>query len=260
MKSFAFLGGAFDPIHIGHLRILIALNEIFNYTKLFIMPYAVSPTAKASIADVPSRLAMAELALKGYNNFALEKIEAAYANRGDIMQGDTIDANTKEVTANYTVDTLTQLRQLHGNDCHFSFIVGDDVYASLDEWHQWQSLFNLTNILVINRHDTSPSAAVISNEKGKIISKQIDATKLSNPNNSSKYSQDINQVHQVNDMLNPCDEFISCPNGGIIKVKLPVLDISSSDIRAKLAAGEDTSFLVPPQVFEYIKINQLYRG
>ena len=254
MKSFAFLGGAFDPIHIGHLRILIALNEIFNYTKLFIMPYAVSPTAKSPLADVPSRLAMVELALKGYNNFALETVEAS-----NIVEGDPMQDSTNEATANYTINTLIQLRQLYGNDCHFSFIVGDDVYASLDEWHQWQSLFNLTNILVINRYNTSPSTAVVSNEKGKIIHEQIDATKLSNPIKSSKHSQDINQINQADDTLNPYDGFISRSNGSIIKVKLPVLDISSSDIRAKLAAGEDISFLVTPQVFEYIKINQLYK-
>ena len=42
-------------------------------------------------------------------------------------------------------------------------------------------------------------------------------------------------------------------------VPLPMLDISASDIRARVAAGRDISQLVPAEVARYIDQHQLYR-
>ena len=43
-------------------------------------------------------------------------------------------------------------------------------------------------------------------------------------------------------------------------VPLPMLDISSTDIRARVAAGQDISRLVPPGVARYIETHGLYRS
>ncbi len=43
-------------------------------------------------------------------------------------------------------------------------------------------------------------------------------------------------------------------------VPLAMLDISSTDIRARVAAGQDISQLVPPQVARYIDQHQLYKS
>ncbi len=43
-------------------------------------------------------------------------------------------------------------------------------------------------------------------------------------------------------------------------VPLPMLEISATDIRARVAAGRDISHLVPPEVARYIETNRLYRG
>ncbi len=43
-------------------------------------------------------------------------------------------------------------------------------------------------------------------------------------------------------------------------VPLPMLDISSTDIRARVAAGQDISALVPPAVAGYIETHRLYRA
>ena len=43
-------------------------------------------------------------------------------------------------------------------------------------------------------------------------------------------------------------------------VPLPMLDVSSTDIRAEVAAGHDISEVVPPQVARYIETHGLYRA
>ncbi|MFA5316323.1 MAG: nicotinate-nucleotide adenylyltransferase [Dehalococcoidales bacterium] len=46
----------------------------------------------------------------------------------------------------------------------------------------------------------------------------------------------------------------------IILLDKPLVDISATDIRRRVARGEVISQLVPPQVAQYIKENGLYRG
>lgn len=43
-------------------------------------------------------------------------------------------------------------------------------------------------------------------------------------------------------------------------VPLPMLDISATDIRARIATGQDISQLVPPEVARYIETHRLYRS
>ena len=43
-------------------------------------------------------------------------------------------------------------------------------------------------------------------------------------------------------------------------VPLPMLDISATELRRRIAAGEDFSSLVPPQVARYIDSHRLYRA
>lgn len=40
--------------------------------------------------------------------------------------------------------------------------------------------------------------------------------------------------------------------------KIPVIDVSSTQIREDISAGKDISALVPPKVYDYIKENHLY--
>lgn len=45
-----------------------------------------------------------------------------------------------------------------------------------------------------------------------------------------------------------------------VLLPLPPMAVSASDIRARVAAGQDISALVPPEVARYIEINGLYRA
>lgn len=49
------------------------------------------------------------------------------------------------------------------------------------------------------------------------------------------------------------------PDGRATPVPMAPLDISASDIRARLARGEDVSALLPPGVLDYIRRHGLYR-
>jgi nicotinate-nucleotide adenylyltransferase len=44
------------------------------------------------------------------------------------------------------------------------------------------------------------------------------------------------------------------------RLRLPTMDVSATDIRARAAAGQDIGALVPPAVAHYIHQHRLYRG
>ena len=48
--------------------------------------------------------------------------------------------------------------------------------------------------------------------------------------------------------------------GSVCKMQIPLLEVSSSAIRKKLHAGQDTTYLLPAGVPDYIRAKRLYMG
>jgi len=48
------------------------------------------------------------------------------------------------------------------------------------------------------------------------------------------------------------------PGGGVFTLAQPLLEVSSSEIRAMLVAGRDPRFLLPDGVMEYISDHALF--
>ena len=47
---------------------------------------------------------------------------------------------------------------------------------------------------------------------------------------------------------------------GFRRIDLPMMDISSTDVRERVAAGQPIDALVPPAIARYIETNRLYQG
>lgn len=156
MTSYAFLGGAFDPIHIGHTKTLTEIAHRISFTKLSILPYNISPTSKLPVVDTAKRFAMTQLAVKSLEVMGEKSI-------------DIQDIDIKRNTPAYTYDSLAELRGIYGDACHISFIIGDDCYATLNSWHRWDELCDLANLLVITRDNTRPTQQVMDHEKQRQV-------------------------------------------------------------------------------------------
>lgn len=138
------LGGTFDPIHFGHLRLAEEAREALGLQQIAFIP-AGRPPHRATPASSPEhRLAMTRLALAGNTTFMSDDGEVASPGKS------------------YTVLTLERLRAQHGTDRPLVLILGADAFQGLMRWHRWSELFELAHIAVANRpgyaHHAVPSS------------------------------------------------------------------------------------------------------
>ncbi|MEE9424569.1 MAG: nicotinate-nucleotide adenylyltransferase [Methylococcales bacterium] len=128
----AVLGGSFDPIHIGHLRIAIEVRDQFQADEVRLIPCGLPPHRDPFIASADQRLQMLELAIENEPALLVD------------------DREIRQSRMSYTVDTLTDLRQEIGQQS-LCLIIGADAYQQLDTWHQWTQLLNLAHLVVVQR-------------------------------------------------------------------------------------------------------------
>ncbi len=127
------LGGTFDPIHLGHLRLAEEAREALGLERVRLIPAGDPPHRAAPRCAAADRLAMVRLAAAG--NPALE------VDDGEVL------ARRKS----YTVSTLERLRAELGAQCPLVLILGADAFAGLPAWHRWQELIGLAHFAVATR-------------------------------------------------------------------------------------------------------------
>lgn len=151
MKRIAILGGTFDPVHIGHLRVALEAAEALD-TPVRLMPAHVPPHRPAPRASPAQRVAMLRAALTGQ----------------DRLQLDTRELDRAEPS--YTVDTLRQMRVEFGAVQPLILLLGADAFAGLPTWHHWRALFDLAHIVVLTR--PGHSGALPAELAGEIASRR----------------------------------------------------------------------------------------
>jgi nicotinate-nucleotide adenylyltransferase len=132
------LGGTFDPIHHGHLRIAQEALEQCDLAQVRLVPCGTPPHRPAPNAASKSRWEMVRLALNGHPDFLVDVHE--------VFRTDPC----------YTVDTLAALRAELGPQQPLCLILGGDAFMQLHTWHDWRRLFQLAHIVVLQRAGSLP--------------------------------------------------------------------------------------------------------
>ena len=132
MKLIGVNGGTFDPIHYGHLRPALEVQQQLGLDQVLFVP-CYQPVHRATPqVSAEQRCAMIELAIENQPRFALEKIEI---ERGG---------------PSYMVDTLASLKH-RMPDASFVLMMGSDAFAKFDSWQNWQGILQLANLVVMHR-------------------------------------------------------------------------------------------------------------
>jgi nicotinate-nucleotide adenylyltransferase len=150
LRPLAILGGTFDPVHLGHLRVAWEAAEFLD-AEVRLMPAHVPPHRAQPVADAQQRVALLRAALAGQSRLQLDERELH-------RQGPS-----------YTVDTLIELREEIGMMQSVVLLVGADAWAGLPDWHRWRDLFELAHIGVLSRagHEISESEALAAASRAR---------------------------------------------------------------------------------------------
>ena len=131
MLRVGIYGGAFAPIHIGHVEAAKAFMEQMWLDVLFIIPTGNSPHKEMSGgATDRDRLEMCQRAFEGIEGVIVSDLEMR-------RQGKS-----------YTVDTL---RELTAPDRRLFLLCGTDMILSLDTWKDPDEIFKLAYPVYIRR-------------------------------------------------------------------------------------------------------------
>lgn len=127
------LGGTFDPIHDGHLRLAEELGETLRLEQVLIVPSGTPPHRGAPAVAAEHRLAMVRLAAAGNPRLKVDDRELRRAGPG------------------YTYDTLAELRAEYGAARPLVLLIGADVFLEFATWHRWHEIFGLAHVAVAHR-------------------------------------------------------------------------------------------------------------
>lgn len=143
-KAIGILGGTFDPIHLGHLRMALELYETADLALVHIMPCYQPVHRKLPTANPEHRLAMVKCAVAGE--------PALYAD----------DREIRRQGPSYTIDTLVEMRA-ENPDLPLCLMIGIDAFLGFTSWHRWKEIFNYAHLIVAHRpHYQLPQTGIIA--------------------------------------------------------------------------------------------------
>lgn len=121
----------------------------------------------------------------------------------------------------YTIQTIEQLRSQAGSEDHFFWLIGADSLHELPTWFRAQELVELCTMVTVARPGF---------ELGRL------------------------------ETLRPAFSEAQILRLRSHVLETPEIDISATEIRARVAAGKSTRYLTPDAVERYIAEHGLYRG
>lgn len=132
VKPVGILGGTFDPVHHGHLRLAIECLEQLDLREVRLVPLHTPPHRQSPHAGPEQRLAMLRLATETIGGINIDESEL---RREDVS---------------YTVKTVSSLREKLG-DTPACLVMGADAFGTLHTWRDWKSLLDYVHIVIAAR-------------------------------------------------------------------------------------------------------------
>lgn len=131
MLKIGIMGGTFNPIHEGHLRIAHAARNTARLDQVIFLPSGQPPHKQSTmLASAINRLNMTILATYGQEGFSVSDMEV-------FRQGTT-----------YTVDTLRELTQSLEN-AGLYYIIGGDTLFQMGSWREPEQVAKLLDGVIV---------------------------------------------------------------------------------------------------------------
>ncbi|HIE07954.1 MAG TPA: nicotinate (nicotinamide) nucleotide adenylyltransferase [Desulfarculaceae bacterium] len=132
-RRIGILGGTFNPIHFGHLRVAEEVRQSFALEKLYLVPSARPPhKGEAEMVAAEERLMMVRK-----------------ARRGNPFLG-TSACECRRSGMSYSVATIKYFKRRFPH-AEIYFVIGWDAWGEIATWRAFPEFFGLADFIVISR-------------------------------------------------------------------------------------------------------------
>lgn len=218
-RRIGLFGGTFDPPHNAHVSIARNVADALALERVLWIP-AGDPPHKDVRGSSPASSRLA--------------MAHAAATADDRFEVRGIEVERRGPS--YAVDTVRALASELG-DAELFLIIGVDQYRTFDSWKDPYEILQCVHLAVMDRDGASARSvlpAVLSGAEGLA-------------------AHELLRAHETAGAMRAT----SRPR--VVFVPVERIDLSSTDIRKRVRAGEDVSQLVPWPVLEIIDREGLYR-
>lgn len=132
-----FLGGTFDPVHNGHLRLAVQALENLGLSQVGFIPSASPPHKIDGVTKAEHRLAMLKQTLENHPRFFIDHREY------------------QRQTPSWTIDSVKELRQQYGPTASLVWLLGADSLQQISSWKCWEQILEYVHIAVFPRQEQS---------------------------------------------------------------------------------------------------------
>jgi len=132
IKKVILFGGAFDPIHYGHIAIAKSALKLRKADQLWFIPSLQSPLKQHAQTAFEHRAHMIELMIGVNPRFKVHRVEATL--------GDT----------SYTIDTVRYFKKAYPNIV-FEWLIGSDQAQQFEAWKDYKHLLSELRFIVYRR-------------------------------------------------------------------------------------------------------------
>ena len=136
----------------------------------------------------------------------------------------TLEIDSREISrggGSYMIDTLRELKRIY-KDEPICLIIGMDSYLKIKTWKDWQEFSKLVHMVILQRQGFD----LIDSSLGSF--------------------QTTKEAQQLKLESNGLLYFSNCPK----------INISSSDIRSRIAANQNLNDLLPESVISYLRLHE----
>ncbi len=220
-ERIGILGGTFNPVHNGHLRIAEEVRETMGLKKIIFVPSYIPPHKSISgIADSHHRAEMVKLAIGGNPFFEMSLIEIRRGGKS------------------FTIDTVNEFKKEYEENIYL--ISGIDTFEEFATWRHVDKLIRACNVIVTSRPGFGKEN--FENVLRKTITADFPEIKFSEQKKEGPvtvYGIDTSDY-----------KFYS--------ISSILLDISATKIRGLIKAGKSVKYLVPDEVEKYLTGEKIF--
>jgi nicotinate-nucleotide adenylyltransferase len=237
--NIGLFGGTFDPIHHGHMALARGAQERFQLGCIHFVPANIPPhKQRHPITSYYHRYAMVALATMNEKAFVPSLLEAPGEASLAETTGKKGKAEPAKPRANYSIDTVRQLKQTLRKSDRLFFLLGIDAFRDIATWQEADALFRECEFIVASR--PGYSLADVANALPEGLRPKSEVTK---PFAKQPAKGDLVLAGATVHLLENVHQ-----------------NVSATAIRDAVVAKKSLTKFVDSAVAEYIKKTGLYRS